>query len=150
MTGDGRPRRSLLIAAAAIALVAAALVASRLGPVRGATAGSSVESGAEAPYAPSQEDELAAELLSSAETVVEERPGEVISVATEVAEAYGERGDCLLAQAGYLDLAGNVWSCLAYGGDWAEVCVVAGGEDGEKCEVRIWRLESEEVEAALS
>ena len=96
-----------------------------------------------------EENEAAESLLASVDPVSEERSGEVASVAAEVVEAYGGRGDCVLAQSGYLDLAGNVWSCLAYGGDWAEVCVVAGERDGEKCEVRTWRMGSEEVEAAL-
>jgi len=56
---------------------------------------------------------------------------ELVSAAQGVLFRYEERGDCVLAQAGYLDLMGNVWACTVQGDGWVEVTVLRScGEEG--------------------
>lgn len=56
---------------------------------------------------------------------------ELVSAAQGVLFRYQERGDCVLAQAGYLDLMGNVWACTVQGDGWVEVTVLRScGEEG--------------------
>ena len=70
--------------------------------------------------------------------------GEVATVASDVLEEYAARGDCALAEAGYLGILGDVWGCVVYGGDWSEVCVVRKSATGES-EVLTWRIDAEEL-----
>lgn len=64
---------------------------------------------------------------------------------------YRDEGRCVLAQAGYLDLAGRVWSCVVAGDGWVDLCVVRASEDGGS-DVSVQRMEAsaweEEVDAA--
>ena len=70
--------------------------------------------------------------------------GEVAAVASGVLEEYAARGDCALAEAGYLGILGDVWGCVVYGGDWSEVCVVRKSAT-EESEVLTWRIDAEEL-----
>lgn len=65
--------------------------------------------------------------------------------AARVLREADERGDCVLARAGYLDLSGRVWGCVTQGSGWAEVCVVWERADGTGSEVRVWRLDASEL-----
>lgn len=64
---------------------------------------------------------------------------------SRVLEGYRARGDCVLAQAGYLDLAGRVWGCVVQGDGWAEVCLVEEGNDGDGCSVSVVRMDAADV-----
>ena len=64
---------------------------------------------------------------------------------SRVLERYRSRGDCVLAQAGYLDLTGRVWGCVVQGDGWAEVCLVEDGHDGNGCSVSVVRMDAEDV-----
>lgn len=91
---------------------------------------------------------LALDVFDAADEASFSLEGDVPEAAAEVLEGYAERGDCVLAQAGYLGLLGDSWGCVVTGGDWADVCVVAAQTDTERSEVRIWRITAKEVAAA--
>ena len=61
---------------------------------------------------------------------------------SRVLERYRARGDCVLAQAGYLDLTGRVWGCVVQGDGWVEVCLVEEGDDGGGCSVSVVRMDA--------
>ena len=88
---------------------------------------------------------LVRQVTANAEPLCYEQVGDTAEVARDLLEAYKARGDCLLAQAGYLDLLGRVWGCVVQGGSWVEVCVVGELDEGERCQVRVLRIDSEEV-----
>lgn len=75
--------------------------------------------------------------------------GSVEQVATRLLASYQQRGDCVLASAGYLDLMGSVWGCVVQGGQWVEVCTVFEAADSASCEVRILRMDADEVAELL-
>ena len=65
--------------------------------------------------------------------------------ASELLEAYRAQRGCALVQSGYLDLAGNAWSCVVSGDGWVDVCVLArAGDDQERSEVCVMRMEVDE------
>ena len=70
--------------------------------------------------------------------------GDVAQAASAELERYKRRGDCVLCQAGYLDLLGGVWGCLVQGPGWVEMCVVEEHEGGAHSTVRTVRMEEEE------
>lgn len=63
--------------------------------------------------------------------------------ATRLLEEYQEKGSCLLMEAGYLDLLGNVWTCTVQGAGWVDVCVVSEAE-GTGSTVRVIRMDVDE------
>ena len=65
--------------------------------------------------------------------------------ARRVLEEADGSDDCVLARAGYLDLAGRTWGCVTQGSGWAEVCLVWERADGSGSEVRVWRLDASEL-----
>lgn len=76
--------------------------------------------------------------------------GSVEQVATRLLTSYRDAGDCVLADAGYLDLLGLVWGCVVRGDEWVDVCVVFEGQDASSCTVRVLRLEAAEVEGMFA
>ena len=56
--------------------------------------------------------------------------GDVPSAAEESLREYQSDGGCVLVQAGYLDLVGDVWSCTVQGDGWVEVTVVRSRVEG--------------------
>lgn len=58
---------------------------------------------------------------------------------------YRDLGTCLVLQAGYIDLLGNVWGCVVEGPGWVDVCVVSGGS-GDGSIVRIERMDPHDEE----
>lgn len=68
---------------------------------------------------------------------------DLVGEATRLLQGYREEGSCLLREAGYLDLFGNVWSCTVQGPGWVDVCVVSEGADGGS-EVRVVRMDVDE------
>ena len=61
-------------------------------------------------------------------------------------DLYEQRGDCILASWGYLDMLGNVWSCVVDGGSWSDVCILKALPDSGGCEVRVMHIEADELE----
>ncbi len=71
------------------------------------------------------------------------RVGEELSeAASSLVRAYDETGVCLVRQAGYLDLAGDVWGCVLEGPGWVDVCVLSREGERESV-VRVERLGTE-------
>ena len=54
---------------------------------------------------------------------------------------YRERGDCVVARSGWLDLLGKTWGCVIQGEGWVDVCVVQEDEGGGS-EVSVMRMDA--------
>lgn len=63
--------------------------------------------------------------------------------ARDVLHAYQSQGSCLLKQAGYLDLLGNVWSCTVEGDGWVELVVIREGAKSACSTVKTLHFEVE-------
>ena len=114
--------------------------------------------GAEAPQGGGADDELrldavveegtssyALDLLDGAACSRRESDRPLPEEGERVLEGYRLRGDCIVAQAGYLDLSGKVWGCVVQGAGWVDLCVIReGGEGGS--EVVSWRMDADDVE----
>lgn len=68
--------------------------------------------------------------------------GDVPEAAAEVLFAYRDRGDCLLAESGYLDLYGDAWGCVIQGEGWVDVCVLRGEADGDASVATVVRMDA--------
>lgn len=75
--------------------------------------------------------------------------GDVQQVATRLLASYRDAGNCVLASSGYLDLFGSVWGCVVRGDRWVDICIVSETEEGSSCEVRVMRLDEDEVAESL-
>ena len=71
--------------------------------------------------------------------------GEVEQVATRLLCTDRDRGDCVLASSGYLDLFGSVWGCVVEGDGWADVCLVVQADEGRVCQVSVTHLDAREL-----
>lgn len=72
--------------------------------------------------------------------------------ASGLLEAYRDRGECVLREAGFLDLFGNAWTCTVQGPGWVDVCLVSGdaaSRDGaSRSDVRVVHMRADEWERA--
>lgn len=75
-------------------------------------------------------------------------PLPLIDEATEVLRAYRVQGSCVLAQSGFLDFFGRVWSCTVVGDGWVEVQVLT--ERGEGTDVELVRMDAAQWEGGLA
>lgn len=136
-----RPGRAVAIAALTCALVATALLwAGAGGPSMGEGAREGASDDAEKTLPRS------ADVPTGARVTRHESGRSVVDEGASVLEGYQSRGDCVLAHAGYIDLAGRVWACVVQGAGWAEVCVVREGASGG-CEVVSWRMDAGDVDS---
>lgn len=155
-----RPMRRLaVVCLAALALVLLVVLRPRgtgpdvaSGPQDGGSASAPVDEsagdGAESGGSPTDGDPV--EVVSSADgTGIRSYSSdlELEGEAERLLAAYEQQGSCLLREAGYLDLFGNVWSCTVQGPGWVDVCVVSG-RDGDGSEVRVIRMDVGEWEAS--
>ena len=67
--------------------------------------------------------------------------------AQSVLENYQQRADCVLVYSGYIDLAGNVWSCLVNGGNWSELVTIS--DQGEIRRVSTCHISTQDVKNLL-
>ena len=67
--------------------------------------------------------------------------------AQSVLESYQQRSDCVLVYSGYIDLAGNVWSCLVNGGNWSELVIIS--DQGEIRKVSTCHITTQDVKNLL-
>ena len=67
--------------------------------------------------------------------------------AQSVLENYQKRADCALVYSGYIDLAGNVWSCLVNGGNWSELVTVS--DQGEIRRVSTCHISTQDAKNLL-
>ena len=138
---SSRPGRVVAIVALACALVATALLwAGAGGPTmgKGAREGASDDAGGTLPRS--------VDIPTGAQVTRHESGRSVVDEGASVLEGYQSRGDCVLAHAGYIDLAGRVWACVVQGAGWAEVCVVREGASGG-CEVVSWCMDAGDVDS---
>lgn len=64
---------------------------------------------------------------------------ELLECATSILQTYQSRQDCALAHSGYLDICGNVWSCVLCGKGWVDVVFVSQCKK-DQCEVKTVHL----------
>ena len=67
--------------------------------------------------------------------------------AQSVLENYQKRADCALVYSGYIDLAGNVWSCLVNGGNWSELVTIS--DQGEIRRVSTCHISTQDAKNLL-
>ena len=83
-------------------------------------------------------------------TEVRREEGNPEQVATRLLRAYRDAGGCVLARSGYLDLAGSVWGCVVQGNGWTDVCVVCATAEEGVSELRVMRLDADEMTDLLA
>ena len=76
--------------------------------------------------------------------------GSLEQVATRLLRSYRDTGSCVLARSGFVDLTGSVWSCVVQGDGWTDVCIVCTTEEADVCELRVLRLEADEMAELLT
>lgn len=117
----------------------------------------SLQVGVKAPQGGGADDELhldavveegassyALELLDGAACSRRESDRPLPGEGERVLEGYRLRGDCIVAQAGYLDLSGKVWGCVVQGAGWVDLCVIREGDEGGS-EVVSWHMDADDV-----
>ena len=67
----------------------------------------------------------------------------------ELLEGYADRGDCVLAQSGYLDLLGRSWGCVVQGEGWVDICIVQEGLNGEGSTRSVIHMDASDVAGEL-
>jgi hypothetical protein len=87
-------------------------------------------------------------VTSASDVSVRSEAGEVEQVATRLLTSYRDQRDCVLAEAGYLDLLGSVWGCVVQGDQWVDVCVIEQVDEAS-CQVHVMRFDASEVAKEL-
>lgn len=64
--------------------------------------------------------------------------GDLPTVAQDLVACYEQTDSCLVRQAGYLDLFGEVWGCVFEGPGWVDLCVVRERECQSEVHVKRW------------
>lgn len=70
-----------------------------------------------------------------------QKPLAVQEAAKEEVLRYRDRSDCVVTQAGYLDLFGRTWGCVIEGCGWVDVCVVSQCQGEQASKVKTVRME---------
>ena len=83
-------------------------------------------------------------------TEVRREEGNPEQVATRLLRAYRDAGGCVLARSGYLDLTGSAWGCVVQGDGWTDVCVVCATAEEGVSELRVMRLDADEMTDLLA
>ena len=68
---------------------------------------------------------------------------ELFTCAQSILQTYQARQDCVLAQVGYLDLCGKVWSCTTCGKGWVDIVFVSQKQN-DQCEVKTVHLTAQQ------
>ena len=89
----------------------------------------------------------AAEDLFKQNSVQRDSKETIQDEAQSVLESYQQRADCVLVYSGYIDLSGNVWSCLVNGGNWSELVTIS--DQGEIRRVSTWHISTQDVKNLL-
>ncbi len=90
---------------------------------------------------------VARDLLDQADAVSYESELDLEEEASDLLEEYRQRGDCVVAQYGYLDLLGGTWGCVMQGEGWVEICLVQRGAGDARSDVVVWHMDAEDVAA---
>lgn len=89
----------------------------------------------------------AAEDLFKQNSVQRDSKETIQDEAQSVLESYQQRSDCVLVYSGYIDLSGNVWSCLVNGGNWSELVIIS--DQGEIRRVSTCHINTQDVKNLL-
>lgn len=89
----------------------------------------------------------AAEDLFKQNSVQRDSKETIQDEAQSVLESYQQRSDCVLVYSGYIDLSGNVWSCLVNGGNWSELVIIS--DQGEIRRVSTCHIDTQDVKNLL-
>lgn len=89
----------------------------------------------------------AAEDLFKQNSVQRDSKETIQDEAQSVLESYQQRSDCVLVYSGYIDLSGNVWSCLVNGGNWSELVIIV--DQGEIRRVSTCHINTQDVKKLL-
>lgn len=89
----------------------------------------------------------AAEDLFKQNSVQRDSKETIQDEAQSVLKSYQKRSDCVLVYSGYMDLAGNVWSCLVNGGNWSELVIIS--DQGEIRRVSTCHITTQDVKNLL-
>ena len=89
----------------------------------------------------------AAEDLFKQNSVQRDSKETIQDEAQSVLESYQQRADCVLVYSGYIDLTGNVWSCLVNGGNWSELVTIS--DQGEIRRVSTCHISTQDVKNLL-
>lgn len=90
---------------------------------------------------------VAAEDLFKQNSVQRDSKETIQDEAQSVLESYQQRSDCVLVYSGYIDLSGNVWSCLVNGGNWSELVIIS--DQGEIRRVSTCHINTQDVKNLL-
>lgn len=90
---------------------------------------------------------VARDLLDQADAVSHKSELVLEKEASDLLEEYRRRGDCVVAQSGYLDLLGETWGCVMQGEGWVEICLVRRGAEDARSDVAVWHIDAEDVAA---
>ena len=141
-----RKRHQLAVAVAAVVVVVVAVAALRCGRQSDGSAAVERRAGQGAKSVDYARADEALSWANPQDAEVRHSDLGVAEEASSILESYRARGDCVLESWGYLDLSGRVWSCVVYGGSWADVCYVEEDASTGGCEVRVVRFDAEEIE----
>lgn len=89
----------------------------------------------------------AAEDLFEQNSVQRDSKETIQDEAQSVLESYQQRSDCVLVYSAYIDLSGNVWSCLVNGGNWSELVIIS--DQGEIRRVSTCHINTQDVKNLL-
>ena len=68
-----------------------------------------------------------------------EVPSRIDRVASALVGVYRKTHVCLVREAGYLDLLGDVWGCVMEGPGWVDLCLVSASDDEQGSAVSVER-----------
>lgn len=140
-----RPARwPLVVLLACVLLAGAAVTSDPLGGEKARPVGEKLEGRADDA---SDDSSIAGQALRAADVTTTRSPRSVSDEAARVLADLHDQGDCVLVRAGYLDLSGRVWGCVAQGAGWSEVRVVSSSESGSS--VIVLRMDAQDVRAEL-
>ena len=74
------------------------------------------------------------------------QPGEKTQRPVDI--SYEGRGDSIPIFSGYLDVLGNVWSCIFQGSGWVDICLIS--DEGSSRKVAVCHVTTQEIQEIAS
>lgn len=152
-------RRAASVVLLGLALLAAVLLAGHPsvsvteggeGLVVGEPGSGSLDSGASEPTGSGSSENGASGISGSGVSPTSGYAETLEGRAEVVLTSYQGASDCVLAYAGYLDLLGDVWTCVVVGDGWSEICLVSEGDDDGVASVRVVRIEGAGLDVSVT
>lgn len=69
-------------------------------------------------------------------------------VGEELLRSYEGRGDSIPIFSGYLDVLGNMWSCIFQGSGWVDICLIS--DEGSSRKVAVCHVTTQEIQEIAS